>query len=204
MRIGIGVSPRIRARTFTALFLFILIAFTNSNVANAKEAWKPLGKSGAQGPLRVYKGVFTTTVLSQSGANGPVDGPRLGSAGEASDVIIIGGTSGTGYGSGTGTGSGTNSGVPGPRGLSAYEVAVKNGFQGTEVQWLASLRGPSGPEGQVGSVGAPGPVGPTGPAGATGSQGPAGAAGGGGGGSTGGGTGTTGPQGPTGATGGSL
>jgi hypothetical protein len=29
-------------------------------------------------------------------------------------------------------------------GLSAYEVAVNNGFKGTEVQWVASLRGSDG------------------------------------------------------------
>ena len=27
------------------------------------------------------------------------------------------------------------------QGLSAYEVAVKNGFEGTEKEWLASLKG---------------------------------------------------------------
>lgn len=33
----------------------------------------------------------------------------------------------------------------GRRGLSAYQVAVINGFVGTEAEWLASLEGPSGP-----------------------------------------------------------
>lgn len=41
----------------------------------------------------------------------------------------------------------------GPAGLSAYEVAVKNGFVGTEQEWLDSLVGPEGPEGQEGSTG---------------------------------------------------
>ena len=45
-------------------------------------------------------------------------------------------------------------GPPGPEGLSAYEIAVLNGFVGTEQQWLASLVGPPGP---------PGPEGPPGP-----------------------------------------
>lgn len=31
----------------------------------------------------------------------------------------------------------------GPRGMSAYEVAVKNGFVGTEAEWLASLQSES-------------------------------------------------------------
>lgn len=30
---------------------------------------------------------------------------------------------------------------PGKAGLSAYEIAVKNGFKGTEKQWLQSLKG---------------------------------------------------------------
>ncbi|WP_353078263.1 hypothetical protein [Flavobacterium sp.] len=48
-------------------------------------------------------------------------------------------------------------GTNGTNGSSAYQLAVTNGFVGTEAQWLASL------------------VGPQGPAGATGPQGPAGA-----------------------------
>lgn len=32
-------------------------------------------------------------------------------------------------------------GLPGPPGLSAYQVAVLNGFVGTEAEWLASLEG---------------------------------------------------------------
>ncbi|MFJ2196963.1 hypothetical protein [Streptomyces violaceusniger] len=54
-------------------------------------------------------------------------------------------------------------GAPGPQGPdgdSAYEVAVANGFTGTEAEWLASLKGPKGDPG-TGSVstvnGDPGP-----------------------------------------------
>jgi hypothetical protein len=32
----------------------------------------------------------------------------------------------------------------GVQGLSAYHVAVTNGFNGTEAEWLDSLRGPTG------------------------------------------------------------
>ena len=38
-------------------------------------------------------------------------------------------------------------------GKSAYEVAVKNGFEGTEEEWLASLQGPPGPAGPAGKDG---------------------------------------------------
>lgn len=41
-------------------------------------------------------------------------------------------------------------------GLSAYEVAVLNGFVGTEVEWLASLVGETGAQGPAGADGAPG------------------------------------------------
>lgn len=35
-------------------------------------------------------------------------------------------------------------GIPGK---SAYEIAVENGFEGTEEEWLESLRGKDGPQG---------------------------------------------------------
>ena len=53
-------------------------------------------------------------------------------------------------------------------GKSAYQIAVNNGFVGTEAEWIASLKGetgpigPAGPQGQTGETGAIGPVGPQG------------------------------------------
>lgn len=41
-------------------------------------------------------------------------------------------------------------GPSGPSGLSAYQVALNNGFIGTEPQWLASLIGEVGPQGPDG------------------------------------------------------
>ncbi|MGN0771028.1 MAG: S1C family serine protease [Christensenellales bacterium] len=41
-------------------------------------------------------------------------------------------------------------------GLSAYEIAVKNGFEGTEAQWLESLKGTDGKDGTDGTDGANG------------------------------------------------
>ena len=43
-------------------------------------------------------------------------------------------------------------GPEGPQGLSAYEVAVANGFVGTEEEWLASLVGPQGEPGSGGGT----------------------------------------------------
>lgn len=66
---------------------------------------------------------------------------------------------------------------PGQPGKSAYEIALDNGFKGTEVEWLESLRGPQGkpgPKGDKGDQGEVGPVGPKGEPGNDGNQGPVG------------------------------
>ena len=44
-------------------------------------------------------------------------------------------------------------------GQSAYEVAVVNGFSGTQVEWLASLKGKDGAQGSQGIQGIQGPAG---------------------------------------------
>lgn len=44
-------------------------------------------------------------------------------------------------------------GLSGADGMSAYEVAVANGFNGTEEQWLASLKGAKGDKGNKGDKG---------------------------------------------------
>lgn len=56
-------------------------------------------------------------------------------------------------------------------GISAYQIAVNNGFKGTEQEWLESLQGPAGTQG------AQGPQGETGPAGPQGEPGPQGTSG---------------------------
>lgn len=46
--------------------------------------------------------------------------------------------------------------IPGPQGeqgLSAYEIALENGFVGTEEEWLSSLVGPQGEQGPAGPQG---------------------------------------------------
>lgn len=86
-------------------------------------------------------------------------------------------------------------GPQGPEGKSAYEVAVNEGYVGTEEEWLQSLIGPQGPQGETGpkgDTGATGPQGPQGIQGIQGEQGPKGDTG-----ETGA-TGPTGPQGPSG------
>lgn len=65
-------------------------------------------------------------------------------------------------------------------GMSAYQVAVHNGYVGTEDDWLITLNGSQGVKGEPGTVGTTGPrgiqgdTGIQGPKGETGSQGPQG------------------------------
>ena len=65
-------------------------------------------------------------------------------------------------------------GIRGEEGKSAYEIAVSNGFDGTETEWLESLRGEQGPKGDKGEQGPKGEAGPKGQQGDKGEQGPKG------------------------------
>lgn len=61
-----------------------------------------------------------------------------------------------------------STGTEGPAGPSAYDIAVKQGYSGSEKEWLASLTGPAGeagPQGEKGEKGEPGAKGPAGPKG---------------------------------------
>lgn len=55
-----------------------------------------------------------------------------------------------------------SSGGSGVDGKSAYEIAVENGFEGTENEWLVSLKGEKGDPGNDGAPGTPGAKGTTG------------------------------------------
>lgn len=65
------------------------------------------------------------------------------------------------HGGSGGTGAKGDKGDKGDTGLSAYQIAVQDGFKGTEAQWLASLKGATGPKGDTGAVGPQGPAGST-------------------------------------------
>lgn len=58
--------------------------------------------------------------------------------------------------------------------LSAYGIARKHGYTGTEEEWLAGLKGEAGPQGEKGDPGAKGDKGDTGATGAQGEPGPKG------------------------------
>lgn len=68
----------------------------------------------------------------------------------------------------------SGSGAPGPTGDSAYDVAVNNGFVGTESAWLLTLKGANGVQGPAGPDGVAGPQGPQGVPGTPGADGPQG------------------------------
>jgi hypothetical protein len=63
------------------------------------------------------------------------------------------------------------SGAQGIQGLSAYQVAVQHGFEGTEDEWLISLKGDKGDTGEKGATGERGPQGLQGERGLQGVQG---------------------------------
>lgn len=142
--------------------------------------------------------------------NVPADGTR-------SSVMAKGKYVDTGLPARGETGPQGEPGVPGQNGSpgpSAYEVAVENGFSGTETEWLDSLKngppgpvGPPGQDGKDGADGAPGPQGPQGIQGVKGDKGdkgdigPAGPAGKDGAPGAKGDPGSIGPPGPQGATG---
>ena len=61
--------------------------------------------------------------------------------------------------------------LAGADGASAYQIAVNNGFEGTEAEWLASLQGAPGAQGAQGAQGEPGVAGQDGAPGADGQDG---------------------------------
>jgi len=118
-------------------------------------------------------------IVELSGATGPkgdqgpagadgVAGPKgdTGDMGPKGDTGLTGATGSPGADGAPGADgiNGTNGadGLPGVDGISAYQVAINNGFIGTEAEWLASL---------VGAPGSIGPQGDQGPAGADGAPG---------------------------------
>ena len=64
-----------------------------------------------------------------------------------------------------------DTGSRGAAGKSAYEIALQNGFTGTEADWLASLKGQKGDTGAPGAKGEPGEKGDRGEPGTPGAKG---------------------------------
>ncbi len=192
VKVGNGVDNWIDLPYFTqgaagesAYDLAVANGFTGTETEWLDSLVGATGATGATGP---------TGPTGATGATGP-----KGDKGDTGDTGPAGPTGATGPTGPTGaTGATGPAGADGADGASAYEVAVANGFTGTEAEWLDSLVGPTGatgatgPTGPTGATGATGPKGDKGDTGATGPQGPQGIQGE---------TGLTGPTGATGATG---
>jgi hypothetical protein len=120
---------------------FDLAQLPAGSYAQAKPIVYVTGPQGAAATVTVG----TTTTLA-AGASATVTNTGTSSA-AVLNFGIPQGEAGTGGG-----GSGTQ-GPPGADGLSAYQLALLNGFSGTVTQWLASLVGRQGGQGTPGSNG---------------------------------------------------
>jgi hypothetical protein len=111
-------------------FTYVPYAFyaDNSGTPGPQGPAGPTGATGAQGPQGIAGAQGPIGLTGPAGATGP-QGPQ-GQAGA----------------------TGAN-GLQGANGLSAYQVAVANGFSGTQTQWLASLVGSQGVQGIQGVAG---------------------------------------------------
>ena len=217
--VGMQISILQGSSTGTAVYVETQTASTNANGLVSLEIGSGTPVTGtfaginwATGPYFIKTETDPTggTAYTIAGTNELMSVPYAlfsanGTPGATGPQGPIGLTGAVGATGATGT-NGTN----GTNGSSAYQVAVTNGFMGTETQWLASLvgaTGATGPQGPIslpgtngtngsngtnGATGATGPQGPAGNDGATGATGPQGPAG------NDGAVGATGPQGPAG------
>ncbi len=126
-------------------FTYVPYAFyaANSGSSSTPGPQGPLGPTGPQGPIGL------TGVTGPQGIQGPIG--LTGAAGPAGPQGIQGIQGATGpqgpQGVAGSNGTGGTQGPAGANGLSAYQVAVANGYTGTETQWLASLVGATGATG---------------------------------------------------------
>lgn len=140
------------------------------------------GGPGSVGPKGDKGDKGDTGETGPAGADGaPGDDGSSGAQGVPGETGAAGPQGPTGN-----DGNDGSDGAPGADGPSAYQVALTNGFVGTQAQWLASLVGAKGDDGAAGATGATGTPGADGANGSDGNDGAAGA---------------TGPQGPKGDTG---
>jgi hypothetical protein len=106
----------------------------------ATGATGPAGETGQQGIQGIQGEVGAIGATGPAGETGPQG--TQGIQGEVGATGPIGATGAQGV-----------AGPIGANGLSAYQVAVANGFAGTETQWFSSLIGAQGPQGLQGVAG---------------------------------------------------
>jgi hypothetical protein len=164
-------------------FLPVKSIYTGADVTALGEAASDDVMLAPGGGIKYPDGSIQITASGGSGAEGPAgpEGPQ-GIQGETGPAGADGATGPKGDTGDTGpAGADGAQGPAGAEGLSAYEVAVTNGYPGTEAEWVASLEGPAGADGVAGPKGDKGDTGPAGadgavgPKGDTGEAGPAGA-----------------------------
>ena len=149
---------------------------TNRDVAEEARDQAAEGPQGPQGPQGPTGATGATGPAGADGVDG-AQGPQgdTGPAGPQGAQGIQGATGSTGATGATGPagpkGDTGDTGAQGPEGDSAYDVAVTNGFVGTEAAWLTSLVGATGATGATGAQGPQGIQGIQGETGATGAQG---------------------------------
>lgn len=156
----VEVDPRGVCTNFIEIsnqpFTYVPYAFyaENSGTPGPQGPAGPQGPQGIPGPQGPQGPAGTSGLPGATGPSGP-QGPQ-GIAGPAGAIGPAGpqGLQGL-QGVAGATGAAGPQGTAGINGASAYQVAVTNGFVGTEAQWLASL---------VGAQGAQGPQGPAGTA----------------------------------------
>ncbi|MEN3168736.1 hypothetical protein [Gluconobacter sp. OJB] len=115
---------------------FVSTSAPNSDSANWTEFEAPQGASAYDiAVANGYSGDAASWIASLTGKDGAT-GPK----GAQGDTGPAGPTGAQGI-----------QGIQGPQGDNAYQVAVANGYSGTESEWLSSLQGATGPQGNPGS-----------------------------------------------------
>lgn len=97
----------------------------------------PKGDTGDQGLQGIQGPAGNTGLTGSPGPKG--DTGDVGPQGDQGPIGLTGPTGDTGT-----QGPAGKNGVDGQDGLSAYQVAVNNGFTGTQAEWLTSLKGKDG------------------------------------------------------------
>lgn len=113
----------------------------DSQFVNEKRVTEILETTPGLAPtIAVYESSDTVYSLEVTSADGTIITPNLMGQDGEDGVPGMPGEPGT-------------PGAPGQDGKSAYEIAVTNGFIGTEAEWLVSLKGMDGTDGAPGEIG---------------------------------------------------
>lgn len=130
--------------------------YTTNTVGLRRKRWYACGQGEVPAKLlqQGIKGESAYEIAIRNGFEGTEDEWLASLKGETGDQGPKGNTGDQGIQGEKGdVGEQGIQGDPGPSGASAYDIAVKNGFVGTETEWLASLKGEKGDPGTSSSSG---------------------------------------------------